>query len=239
MPIYVQLADILIEQIQNLEIGSQIDSERDICEKYDVSRTTTRQALDELEKNEYIIKVHGKGNFVANKYVEQRMVEIYSFTQEMKRIGKVPKSVFVDYKLERANDKIAAKLQINQGEDVFCIKRLRLGDGIPMMLETTFLPYSRFNNLTLEVLKTSPLYDLMRKEYNINFASAEQLFRPIAINQMESKLLKVPTGMPGLKIERFTYAKDNFKNKIVEYSLVIARGDIFKYRISLENKSNI
>lgn len=235
IPLYTQLTDILIEQIQSLEIGSQLDTERVICEKYNVSRITTRQALDELAANEYIVKVHGKGNFVANKYVEQKLIEIYSFTEEMKRLGKVPKSQYIAFEIRRAGNKLAEKLQLEADDEVVCFKRLRLGDGVPMMLETTYLPRSRFAGMTLELLKANSLYDLMRNKYDISFAYAEQVFRPVLISSSESETMKIGEGMPGLKIERFTYAKGSLKNSIVEYSVAIARGDVFKYRICLEN----
>lgn len=51
IPLYVQLMNILIEKIQNeMDENDKLDSERDICKKYEVSRTTVREALDELEK---------------------------------------------------------------------------------------------------------------------------------------------------------------------------------------------
>lgn len=239
IPLYIQLTDILVEQIQDMEIGSQIDTERDICQKYNVSRTTTRQALDELATNEYIIKLHGKGNFVANKYVEQKLIEFYSFSEEMRRLGKAPDSRYLGYDIKPADNKIADKLQIAKGNKVICFDRLRLGDGVPMMHETTYLPYSRFDGMTIERLKGSSLYDLMRNKYSVSFEKAEQVFRPILINKRESEILQTQNGMPGLKIERFTYARETFATKIVEYSIGITRGDVFKYRICLENKQNI
>ena len=67
-PLYLQLVNILVEKIEkNMEEHEQILSEREICDIYDVSRTTVRQALDQLEKEGYIYKVHGKGTFLSPK----------------------------------------------------------------------------------------------------------------------------------------------------------------------------
>jgi len=239
VPLYIQLSEILIEKIQDLDIGSQIDTEREICEKYNVSRTTTRLALDELANDEYITKVHGKGNFVANKYIEQKLIEFYSFSEEMRRLKKTPKSQYISVKVQYADNKITKKLNVTSGDRVYCIKRLRLGDDIPMMIETTYLPYNMFKGMSQDVLETNSLYDLMRKDYGVNFDYAEQIFRPILINKEESILLDTNVGMPALKIERYTYGKENLGNRIVEYSIGVARGDVFKYRICLENKNNI
>ena len=79
-PLYLQLMNILIDKIENkLEEDAQIPSEREICEVYDVSRTTVRQAMDELENERYIYKIHGKGTFVSPKRMNQDLSAFYSF----------------------------------------------------------------------------------------------------------------------------------------------------------------
>ena len=80
-PLYLQLMDIFIDEIDSaLDENEQLLSEREICDKYNVSRTTVRQTMDELEKAGYIYKVHGKGTFVSSKRVEQDLIAFYSFT---------------------------------------------------------------------------------------------------------------------------------------------------------------
>lgn len=76
IPLYIQLMNIIIYKIEHfMHEDDQLDSEREICQKYDVSRTTVRQALDELEKKKYIYKVQGKGNFIAPKIVAQDLIK--------------------------------------------------------------------------------------------------------------------------------------------------------------------
>ena len=100
-PLYVQLMNILINKIDNyMEENEQLESERDICVKYGVSRTTVRQALDELEKNKYIYKIQGKGNFVASRVVEQHLTKVSSFTQDMKKAGKTPTSKLLNFAIQ-------------------------------------------------------------------------------------------------------------------------------------------
>lgn len=61
IPLYVQLMNILIEKIESsMEENEKLDSEREICKKYAVSRTTVREALDELEKIIIFIKFKEK-----------------------------------------------------------------------------------------------------------------------------------------------------------------------------------
>ena len=231
-PLYLQLMEIIIETIENnLEENEQIPSEREICEKCDVSRTTVRQALDELQKEGYIYKIHGKGTFVSPKRFNQDLISFYSFTEEMKKIGKNPSSEVTGFEIVQAGEKIGAKLKINSDELLYKISRIRKADNIPMMYETTYLPFYKFKDLIKEELIEKPMYEVMVKKYNVKITSAEEYFQPILTNKLQSLYLGIKEGSPSLKIERFTYEN----KEIIEYTVGVARGDKFKYRVKLNN----
>lgn len=231
-PLYLQLMNILIDKIENkLEEDTQIPSEREICEIYDVSRTTVRQAMDELEKEGYIYKIHGKGTFVSPKRMNQDLSAFYSFTEEMKKLGKQPSSEVTGFEVVQAGEHISDMFKIGNEDLLYKISRIRKADGIHMMYETTYIPYDRFKGITREKLENKPLYDILSKEYNVRISSAEEYFRPILTNKIESVYLDIKEGSPSLKIERFTYEK----GEVIEYTVSVARGDKFKYRVRLNN----
>ena len=231
-PLYIQLIDILIHKIENnMEENGQLDSERDICEKYGVSRTTVRQALDELEKNRYIYKVQGKGNFISPRIMEQDLVKVSSFTAEMKKIGKKPTSKLLGFEILEVNDNILKKLKLSKNDLVFKISRIRIADNIPMIYEITYLPYERFKGMTKEMLGENPLYDILKNNFQVSITSAEEVIESILLNKVESIYLDTPQEHAGLKIERITFEH----MKAIEYTISIARGDKFKYRVTLTN----
>lgn len=231
IPLYLQLMDIIIEEIENnMQEGDQIPSEREICEKYDVSRSTVRQAVAELEREGYIYKVHGKGTFVSPKKLNQDLIKFYSFTEEVKKMGKTPCSKVLKFEVIGVNSKISSKMKINEGEAVYKFTRLRLSDNVPMMLEVTYMPYDRFPGITKDDLEKEALYDLLRNRFNTDITMAEETFQPILASEEEVAILEIAESTPSLKIERFTYEN----NSIIEYTVSIARGDKFKYRVRLE-----
>ena len=225
--------NIIIEIIDNtLEENEKLLSEREICEKYDVSRTTVRQAMDELEKEGYIYKIHGKGTFVApKKKLNQDLISFYSFTEEMKKLSKKPSSEVIGFEIIEAGSKIGSKLNVSEEDLLYKISRVRKADDIPMIYETTYLPFNKFKNLLKEELVERPMYDVLRDKYGAKLTSAEEYFQPILTNKVQSLYLNIIEGAPSLKIERFTY--DN--TEVIEYTVSIARGDKFKYRVKLNN----
>lgn len=231
MPLYSQLMDILVHEIEyKMQENDQMLSEREICELYNVSRTTVRQAFSELEREGYIYKVHGKGTFVASKRYKQELKGLYSFTDSMKMLGKKPSSKVLKFEIINASNEIASKMLIQKETQVYKFTRLRLADGEAMMLETSYVPYDLMPGITKDDLNHNALYDIMRERFGESLEFAEETFLPVLTNDEEAKHLGIEIGSPSLKITRLSFNK---KNKVLEYTTSISRGDKFQYQIKL------
>lgn len=232
IPLYYQLIDIIIEDIESgkFKENDKLPSERELCEKYNISRATVRKAIQQLEREEYVYKEHGKGTFVSPKIFEQKLLKLYSFTEEMKKIGKIPSSKVIDFNIINCNKEIANKMNIEVGKKVYKITRLRLANEKPMMLEDNYLVYKRFPGIKLEDIENEAMYDIMTNKFNVSFTEGEEIFQPVATRKHEAKLLQVSEGFPSMMLKRKTYEGDN----IIEYTVGIARGDKFKYHVKLK-----
>lgn len=231
IPLYSQLMDILISDIQSsMHEHDKMPSEREICEIYDVSRTTVRQAFSELEREGYIYKRHGKGTYVASKKFNQNLQNFYSFTEEMKKLGKKPTSKVLKFEILMANNEISNIMKLQKEDLIYKFTRLRLADDIPMMLETTYVDYSAFPGITKEDLNKTALYDIFFERFNEKVEYAEEVFLPVLTSESEAKKINVEVASPSLKIIRYAY---NRNNKLIEYTVSIARGDKFNYNLIL------
>lgn len=230
IPLYYQLVDILGKQIkEHMKPHDKMLSEREISDKFQVSRTTVRLAMAELEKMGYIYKKHGKGTFVATlSENKQNLMESYSFTDHMKKLGRVPKTKVLSFETIEANEYLAMNMGLSIGEHTIKITRLRLADGIPMMVETSYLPYAKFSTLTEEMLKQKPLYEIFKEDYGEIIKAADEEFSASMVPQKESQLLEVPAVSACLRLVRTTY---NTANQVIEYTLSIARSDQFIYKV--------
>ncbi len=84
---------------------------------------------------------------------------------------------------------------------VYKFTRLRLADGKPMMLETTYVPYDIFPGITKEKLNTIALYDIFKDSFNQTVEYAEEIFLPVLTSEEEAKYINVEVGSPSLKID--------------------------------------
>ncbi len=232
--LYYQLKELLIEKIENREFkeNEKLPTEKELCKKYNISRATVRQALKELENKDYIYKIQGKGTFVSPKKFQQDLLKFYSFTEEMKKIGKTPSSKVLDFEVRKIkNEKVKNILELDDTDKIFVFTRLRLADEEPMMIETTYLPYKFFRDITRDKLENKPLYDIFVEEYNTVFSKAEEIFRPTLIREKEAEKLNFIEGGPAILLERITY---NESGRVIEYTKSVARGDKFEYHVELE-----
>ncbi len=230
---YYQLKQIIIDMIDSRELGEneRLPTEKELCERFDISRATVRQALKELENDDYIYKIQGKGTFVSPKKFQQDLLKFYSFTDEMKKIGKQPSSKVLNFKIQVPDKKISGILQLNQSDKVYQFTRLRLADNEPMMLETTYIPYDLFKGITKKDLENTPLYNILINQFGTIFSKAEEIFRPTLLTEEEANKLNYINGGPAILLERITYDKSD---KVIEYTKSVSRGDKFKYHVVLE-----
>lgn len=228
--LYNQLVEILMNQIKyDLVPGDKLLSERMIAEEYNVSRTTVRLALDELEKQGFIVKEHGRGTFVSDLWKDMTdLSDVYSFTDHMKELNRNPKTKILSFSQISVDKMIANALGIQEGQQAYELTRLRIADDIPMMYEINYLPASLFPELSLELLRKKPLYTVIGDDYNYVIKYADDEFSASLITAEESKILNQKKGDACLRIKRVTY---NLDNKVVEYTLSVARSDQFIYKI--------
>lgn len=233
-PLYCQLAEIILNEIKtkDLKENDKIPTEREYCEKYNLSRATVRQAIGYLEQKGYIYKIQGKGTFVSSRLMKQKLLKFYSFTEEMKKQGKKPASKILSFKLKKADEKISKELNIIAGSKIYELIRLRIADEETVMYEKTYLPAEKLENLSKKELSESPLYDILQNKYGITFTKATERFSVLSADKKISEILFIQENSPLIKLQRWTYVG----MEIIEYTVSYLRGDRFEFEVDLEEK---
>ena len=227
-PLYAQMSEALIQKINHeLSVGDLLPSERKLAEQFDMSRTTVRLALKDLESKGYISTKHGKGSFVVDHHKTLvNLSDMYSFTEQMKSIGKKPETKLLDFEIIEDNEKLFEVFK-NVTRTFIKLVRLRSADGMPMLYEETYIPHTKFPDITPEELGQRSLYDIFKEDYNEIVKLAHEEFSAVIASDKEAENLRLEKQEPVLKIYRTTI---NLDNEVIEYTESKARPDKFSYR---------
>lgn len=220
----------LLKIIEQQAPGTRLPGERELSESMQVSRDTLRRALRYLAEQKLVEIRQGAGVFVAQKPLANQL-KLMSFSEEMQQLGLKPSNQLLSNEVIQANVKIANKLNIRPGADVFFIKRLRLADNCPVAIEQVYLPKATFPELAIDQLSTGSLYNLLYKQYDIVVEQAKQQISATVVTDDEAKLLAIPAFSPGLLAERTV---EDEQGNIIELAKSLYRADRYRFDVLVQ-----
>jgi len=223
LPLYHQLYEILRADIVDgkYQPGDLIPAESELIGSYRVSRTTVRQVLDLLVREGLVYRQRGRGSFVSHRGLEEGLVRIVSFTEDMRRRSFDPGTRVLSAELIPATPGIAEKLEVRPGEELVHIRRLRLADGEPLSIEDSHLVHRLFPGILGRATLTASLQDAAR-DYGIRWSSAKQTIRAVEAVSELARLLSIRARSALLYIERVSYADNQVP---AEFLRIHYRGD--------------
>ncbi|ADL07106.1 GntR family transcriptional regulator [Thermosediminibacter oceani] len=226
IPAYFRLKQIIRDEIKrhDLKPGDPLPSEREYCERFGLSRMTVRQALKELELEGVIVREKGRGSFVAIPWIEQE--GLMSFTEMVRSRGMTPRTEVVEFDRLPAGE-LKAFLGIDLKEEVYRVARLRKADGVPVAVETVYIPVLLVPDFEKIDLSGS-LYELLSTRYGIEVRSSRTSFSAVLSTPDLEALLMLEETVPLLKVESVY-----FHTKPVFYEVSYYKSDQFKITVNL------
>ena len=230
LPRYYQLANILRESISDGRFGAHepIPSERQLEVLYSVSRTTIRQAIELLIRQGFLYREHGRGTFVSPQKLQKGISELTSFTEDMKQRGIIPGQKILLIGFVEPSEQVRHRLELPADcERVLCIERLRLGDGVPMGLQTSYLILPEEQTITrTELEEFGSIYKMLHEKFHLIPTEADETLEVTLATPREATLLQIPPGSPLLLSERTTYSQ---ARRVIEFVKILYRGDRYRY----------
>jgi GntR family transcriptional regulator len=229
LPLYLQLSRYLREKITSGRFGHRdaLPGEREMAERFGVSRVTVRKAIKELLDEGMLEQRQGAGTFVnRGPYVEQRLSTLTSFSEDMKSRGLTAGSVWLNRSVTTASPEETLALGLSPGATVSRMQRLRTANGNAMALELAIIP-TRFLNNPQEV--QGSLYDTLRRKGFTPYRALQRL-SAIQLSAEHAERLGVREGSAALYIERHTLLEDGTP---VEFVRSQYRGDAYDFLVEL------
>ena len=236
VPLYVQLVEILREKVATKELGSgaKLPSERELCEIYDVSRITVRNAITQAENEGLVERVHGMGTFIASSKYRQSLSEVKSFAATMIESGLVASTEVLSEEGVFSDFGVARVLGLSLGAPVRYLQLRGMGDETPRVVYESYFSDRLGREITEEAKRLASLgkafstLDIYRETDKGPVTRIEQTFEATVADAKIAKLLQVDEGWPVFHVESILYREQ----APLEYRIALYRGD--QYKFSLE-----
>lgn len=231
IPLYIQLAEVLKEQIIGGDIeGRLIGSEAELSRRWGVSRVTVRKALARLNAEGLTIAKQGKGTFVREQLIRQGLAKLETLDESIVRQGLETSMHILEFGSQKAPDYVARALGLAANEPVLAIRRRHMVKEEPIALVTVYVPepYSRL--ITKEEAANKPVYRILPEKLGIEIGEGVQLIKAWNSTDEEARLLQVPPGTALLVCSRITTLTTGVP---AMYATFLYRSDRFGFEIIL------
>lgn len=211
----------------------RIPAESDLAVDLGVSRTTIRDALGRLEQEGAIYRRQGAGTFVNQPglQIKSRLEEIWSYEKVLEEHGYTPSVRLLDVVTVAADDRVAADLGIEPGEDLMVMEKLFLEDDIPVVLTYNRIPVRHLIGGNVAP-RGEPIYEYLEANSDKRLAYYLSEIVPVALPPAEAERLEVAEGTPAICFEEIGFDQNN--QPVVDATSYF-RDDLLRFRLIRRN----
>lgn len=205
-PLHASIARSLREAILagQLAADSPLPSEAQLCRQFGASRGTVRQALASLRADGLISGGRGRVPTVCRQGLSQSFDQLVSFSAWARTVGRRPGARTLELARRPADARTAAALGVDQGATIYAYLRVRLLDGLAVMVERTALVEDVGRLLADCDLEDGSVYEQLA-ERGVVFCEADQTISAVAAGAQDAALLSVARRTPLLQVQRRAY----------------------------------
>lgn len=235
-PLYSQVRERLRERIVDgtYEPEARLPAESEISAIFSVSRITVRQALADLQHEGLIVKVPGKGTFVAQPKPTQDLARLEGFGEAMSRRGHTVINSVLSHLTVPAEAHVASQLHLPASARVTEIRRVRHVDDAPVSYEITYLPTRIGDRLRGENLAERDIFLILETDYGLSLSHADIQIGAVSADTALAQALDLAPGTALLRIERLTWTVDG---EPLDFEYLYVRGDAFQYTLRLPRRT--
>lgn len=228
--VYNEVKDKIIRG--ELKGGALIGTEKEICHKYKVSRITVRRALEELEKEELIKRIHGIGSFVKFDKIHSGESS-QGFLQNMICQGKKINSILTIKELINSDDIISDQLKLKTDSKVWHFQRIRLVEDSPVAIMDTYVNEDLGEKMLMFDLENVSFYKIYSILFNMPISSTNAYITAINPSDDICDILKVQRNSAHIGY-RSVGIIDSIDYPI-EYNKAVFNSNYYEFAIRMDN----
>jgi DNA-binding GntR family transcriptional regulator len=209
-------------------VGSRLPNETDLCEQYNVSRITLREAVQGLVQDGYLVRRQGSGTYVTRRPTLQNSLDTnFSYTEYLEQANIRAGKRLLSAKLARADGEVAEAFGLEAGAPVVEVRRLRTADGTPAVYSIDSIPADVVNPTADRKALRGSLYRLLaEKGHPVDHGEA--IVAPAVADAELAELLGLDEGALLQHLQQIDY---DTSDRPVMFSLEWHVPSVFELRV--------
>lgn len=238
VPEHVRVEQQLVSDMRAgiLSPGTRLPTEAQLMERFNVCISTIREAVHNMRERGLIEVRASRKICVVQPKITQELVGLTGFVEDMQALGMQATARVIDKKIVAADETVARQLQLRKGDPVVRIQRVRIGDGLPLSFDETFLLRSVGEKIMNDDLVTIQIFTLLEEKYNTPLIEAEYNMEAVSCPRSVAQALKIRIGSPVFMIERTSYSIDR---RPVDYEKLYYSADHIRFATRLHRRISI
>ena len=230
-PLYLQVKQKIMDRIQSGEFkdGDMLPTESVLQKEYEVSRATIRNALDEIEKEQLILRKRGVGTTIHKRKFKKELMKLQSFSSLMASRGLKPRTEILSVEISDVPIEVEEYSKQQISEKSWFIKRILLANEKPIGLQHLYFPTSLIFSPD-ELSSMESFYELINQRHGIKPYVGEETLTATVANKETADLLQISEGNPLLDIWRTTFDE---KASVFEVCHLLYIADLYEYHFKL------
>lgn len=203
---FMSVKQCILDKIHHMSPNDKLPSERDLIEEFGFSRPTIQKALSDLESEGIIYRIPRQGSFVSDRRLRKSLDSLQSFPEDLRSSGDIPFTRLIAFEITEASKEVAKKLEMNVGDPVYYLVRLRYKNGDPIIYDYSYYAPFSIKGITCEVLVDS-IYDFIEKN-GMMVSMAHKTVDAILPPKEIAEALGLESNEPVVRIGMVAYLAD-------------------------------
>jgi GntR family transcriptional regulator len=211
---------------RHLSPDTRIPSERELCERWGIHRTTLRFAVDILIANGQLYRRKGAGMYITEPKWERNLQGVDALASAIREKGLLFTTKILSFRTIECNKQISRNLQVPLGRKIYEFIRLRSIDLQPCIIETTYIDGELVPGFDQYDLERTSMYAIFKNVYRFRIVTGEETINVTYTTEEEAELLDIKAGSPIFSTVGITKLSDGTP---LEYYKALFRADRFKF----------